>query len=143
MRDLLANVERHMDWPEQVLLNLAVFLGKPTTPPTERSITITSGLYRLWCKLRRPVVAEWEVQTAGFWDKAVAGSSALQAALQRELRHEVGNELGICTGGVYWDIAKFYDTLSPSVVMQRAVWLSPSRSWCSARRFTRRPGSCE
>ena len=117
LRDTLFEVERRMRWPAQALHNVAVFLGKPTTPPSERSITLTAGLYRLWCKLRRPAVQAWENVTAGFWDKAVAGSSALQAAIQRELQHEVANSMGVCTGGIYWDMAKFYDCLlytSPS-----------------------------
>ena len=61
------------------------------------------------------------MEAAGFPDRAVAGSSALQAALQRELRHEVAAELGLCTGRVYWDMAKFYDTLDPEIVVERAV----------------------
>jgi hypothetical protein len=121
LRCLLVGIERSISWPRQALLNVAVFLGKPTVPPSERSITLTAGIYRLWCKLRRPQVLEWETGAAGFWDKAVAGSSALQAALQRELRHEVASELGACTGGVYWDMAKFYDTLRPDIVMERAI----------------------
>jgi hypothetical protein len=68
-------------------------------------------------------VLEWESGAAGFWDKAVAGSSALQAELLRELRHEVATELGACTGGVYWDMAKFYDTLRPEIVMEKAIVL--------------------
>ena len=83
LQALLAGIEREVRSPEQVLHNVAVFIDKPTTPPSERSITLTSGLYRLWCKLRRPRVSQWEVETAGFWDKAVAGSSALQTALSQ------------------------------------------------------------
>ena len=38
IRDLLANVERQMKWPGQVLLNVAVFLGnQPSCPPRGRS----------------------------------------------------------------------------------------------------------
>ena len=54
----LVAIEREVRWPAQVLHNVAVFLGKPAAPPTERSITLTSGLYRLWCKLRRPQVEQ-------------------------------------------------------------------------------------
>jgi hypothetical protein len=65
---------------------------------------------------------EWETGATGFWDTAVAGSSALQAALQRELRHEIASELGVCTGGVYWDMAKFCDALKPDVIMESGPW---------------------
>ena len=95
LRDILVQVARKVRWPAQALRNVAVFPGNPTTPPSERSITLTAGLYRLWCKLRRPAVQSWENVAAGFWDKAVAGSSALQAAIQRELHHEVANHMGV------------------------------------------------
>ena len=47
LRQVLTGVERCVAWPRQVLHNVAVFIGKPTTPPTERSITLTAGLCRL------------------------------------------------------------------------------------------------
>ena len=58
MSDILVGVERSLRWPRQVLLNAMVLSGKPTTPPTEWSITLTAGLYRLWCKVRKPQVLE-------------------------------------------------------------------------------------
>ena len=65
-------------------------------------------------------MSEWEAKIGGFWDRAVAGSSALRAALVRELRHEIANHLGACTGGIYFDMAKFYDTLDPNIVLEKA-----------------------
>ena len=63
----------------------------------------------------------WETGAAGFWDRAVAGSRALQVALQRDVRHEVAAGSGICTGCVCWGMEKFYGTLTPAIVMQKAV----------------------
>ena len=120
---LLHKIEEKGRWPEQVLCDLVVFIGKPTPVPSERPISLTSGLYRLWCKLRKPLIEEWEGKAAGFWDRAIAGSSALQAALARELRHEIAHHVGACTGGVYFDMAKFYDTLQPDIVLEKAAGL--------------------
>jgi hypothetical protein len=120
---LMHEVEAKGRWPEQVLCNLVVFIGKPTPVPSERPISLTSGLYRLWCKLRKPLVEEWEGKACGFWDRAIAGSSALQAALARELRHEIAHHVGACTGGVYFDMAKFYDSLQVDIVLEKAASL--------------------
>jgi hypothetical protein len=121
--DIIHAIEGKGRWPAQVLSNLVVFIGKPTPTPSERPITLTSGLYRLWCKLRKPLVVEWESKSVGFWDRAIAGSSALQAALVRELRHEIANQVGACTGGVYFDMAKFYDSLQTDIVLEKAAGL--------------------
>ena len=69
LQAILYRVERRMRWPAQVAHNVVVYLAKPTTPPSERPITLTSGLYRLWCKLRRPQILAWETGAAGFCTK--------------------------------------------------------------------------
>ena len=40
-------VETKGRWPEQVLCNTVVFIGKPTPVPSERPISLTSALYRV------------------------------------------------------------------------------------------------
>ena len=42
----------------------------------------------------------------------MAGSSALRAALRRTIQDETAVGLGKVVAGVYWDMEKFYDTLS-------------------------------
>ena len=46
LQKILCGVEREVRWPVQALHNIAVFIWKPTVPPSERSITLTTGLYR-------------------------------------------------------------------------------------------------
>ena len=46
---------------------------------------------------------------------------ALRTAIQRELRHEVADVLGLCTGGVYWGISRFFDSPQPDAVVAKAV----------------------
>ena len=68
------------------------FIAKPTGG--ERPIALTAGLYRLFFKIRKPVVARWEEAKAGFWDSAVKGSEALRTAIARAVKNEVCVELG-------------------------------------------------
>lgn len=133
-RPFILQVEARVRWPRQVLHNVVVFLGKPAVLPSERPITLTSGLYRLWCKLRRPQVQEWEAAAAGYWDRAIAGSSALQAALRRELRHEVGDELGTSAQAgstTTWPSSMIRWT-RPWSWKRRLPTAFPCGDWCSA-----------
>ena len=66
---------------------------------------------------------KWETRKAGFWDKAVAGSSALQAGLARAFNHEIHHHLGLTTGSIFYDMETFYDTLDPTKVVEQAIGL--------------------
>ena len=46
-----------------------------------------------------------------FWEDAIKGSSALQAALRRRLMDECAVALGYETASIYWDLMKFYDSV--------------------------------
>eukprot|EP00974_Lingulodinium_polyedra_P012448 1202076-Lingulodinium_polyedra.AAC.1 len=59
----------------------------------------------------KPEAAAWCSERAGFWDTAVAGSSALQAALRRSLGADVARLLGDEASVALWDGEKFYDSL--------------------------------
>ena len=54
---------------------------------------------------------EWESGFIQFWDDAIKGSSALQAALRRRLADEVAVGLNRHVGAIYWDLTNFYDTV--------------------------------
>ena len=110
-------METSLTWPQQVLANVVVFIGKPTSVPSERPITLTAGLYRLYCQIRKPEVETWGAQSHGIWDTALKGSAALRVAVARELRHELHSGLGSVTGGLYFDLEKFYDTIDIEVLI--------------------------
>ena len=74
-----------------------------------RPSTLLTMFYRLWAKLNGDPVADLKAKRAGFWDDAIRGSSALQAALRRALRNEVALIEGLITVGIFWDLEKFYD----------------------------------
>ena len=59
-----------------------------------------------------PVIREWDAKEGSFWDSALAGSSSLQAAVERALKVENGCVRGAFVGHELWDMAKFYDSVS-------------------------------
>ena len=69
-------------------------------------------LYRLWTKIRRPYMREWEADNKGPWDAAVRGSSALRAAILTAFADEMGTYSGLEVAKVLWDLEKFYDTIN-------------------------------
>ncbi len=64
----------------------------------------------------------WEKNNAQAYDKARAGSSALHAALWRNLLAEVANWLGEKFANVLNDFAKFFDTLDIKTILQEAIY---------------------
>ena len=46
-----------------------------------RPIALMPMLYRLWAKIRKVQIQEWDLTHRGPWDAAVRGSSALRAGL--------------------------------------------------------------
>ena len=107
--DLLNEVEKHMVWPKQSLSNLIVLMGKNNGGV--RPIALMPMLYRLWSKIRRPQVREWEDKTAGPWDAAVRGSSALRAGVLGAFFDELHSLDGDKIAAMLWDMDKFYDSI--------------------------------
>eukprot|EP00973_Karenia_brevis_P084836 11770873-Karenia_brevis.AAC.1 len=62
-----------------------------------RPIALMPMLYRIWTKTRKPYIQKWERATAGPWDAAVEGCSALRAALTSMFGNEVAYYKGEAT----------------------------------------------
>ena len=45
----------------------------------------------------------------------------MQAALLRELGHEVARMLGYCSVGAHWDLTRFFDSVEPHKLVELAV----------------------
>ena len=56
-----------------------------------------------------------------FWDDAIKGSSALRAGLYRRLIDECTCALGLDTAAIYWDVEKFYDSVSWAKLFEWAL----------------------
>ena len=86
-------------------------MGKPGGG--SRPIALMPMIYRLWTKIRRPYMRQWErEQYHGPWDAAVRGSSALRAAIFTAFGDEVAQYNGKRITKILWDFEKFYDSLS-------------------------------
>ena len=56
-----------------------------------------------------------------FWEDAIKGSSALRAGLYRRLIDECTCALGLDTAAIYWDVEKFYDSISWAKLFEWAL----------------------
>ncbi len=115
---LLEKVEETLLWPTAVRECIVQLVPKAET--ADRPITLTQGLYRCWSRPRGGRVATWSAKKAGHWDRAIAGSSALRAALVRQMGLEVATTLKISWIQVLYDIEKFYDHVDWSTVVSPA-----------------------
>ena len=61
LANLLNCIEQEMAWPIQVLYNFVVLMGKPTGGT--RPIALMPMIYRIWTKIRRPLISRWEGDT--------------------------------------------------------------------------------
>ena len=68
---LLNTIEATVAWLQHVLLNIVTLMGKPNGGT--RPIALMPMLYRLWSKIRRPYISEWERAHQGPWDAAAPG----------------------------------------------------------------------
>jgi hypothetical protein len=63
-------------------------------------------------------VKEWESRWAGHWDKAIAGCSALKAALVRAMRCEAASANELMCAESLVDMEQFYDNISPLCLLR-------------------------
>ena len=104
-----------MSWALQLLMNLNPELAKASGG--QRTITKTPKLYRLWAKSRAHIVKTWEGTIRSKYDTAVKGMSALTAAADRSLWAEIQHYLGRESALALWDMEKFFDSISPEVLV--------------------------
>ena len=120
---ILHQVEAPLRWPEQLLLVHVACL--PKNLDCERPICLTHVLYRLWCKMRKPLVDQWLMadRESAFWDQAVKGSTCLQVALLRLCKAEVSKQLGLKQISLLLDLTSFYDLVDHELLVQDAFSL--------------------
>ena len=118
---LFQYIEEYGVWPGHIFYNIVVLMGKPTGG--SRPIALMPMLYRLYTKIRRPQILQWELAHQGPWDAAVKGSSALRAGLLSMLRDEMAVRLGLDTLVTLCDMEKFYDNIDISYLIQEAITL--------------------
>ena len=78
-------------------------------------------LYRIWTKIRKGQIQTWDKGWVAHWDAAVAGSSALRAAVLTAFNDELAKYTAQEIGRMLWDMDKFYDTIDMLKLMERAM----------------------
>ena len=89
--------------PHQLLISLNALLGKPGNGC--RTVCKTPVLYRMILRVDESV-RKWEIENAQAYDTAQVGSSALLAALKRNLKAEVAKWLGQEFAAIFNDYEK-------------------------------------
>ena len=115
---LLRACETTQMWPSSWMAAEARFLDKPDG--SERPIMLLNLFYRLWVKARGGDVSAWEREYGSEHDTAIAGSSALRAAMCRAMQVESAVALGQDVVLTFFDMAKFYDSISLLVLITLA-----------------------
>ena len=86
---LYQTMEHTAELPTQLQMHMVVML--PKNQKLERPTTLTSTLWRVWCRLRKPLLDRWQQNLPACMnhDKARPGANVLHVALERLLRQEV------------------------------------------------------
>ena len=97
-------------WPWQIMLVLEAMLPKPNGD--DRAIGVEAWFGRLLSRSQTDTARAWAAARAGAWDEAIAGNSAMQAALARAFLDESALEAGVVHASGFLDIKAFYDWIS-------------------------------
>ena len=97
--------------PEQVCTTLVLLL--PKKEDIERPISLTSVLYRTWCKLRWDKLKQWQctIGTRLPWERSMPGTQVLHVALMRLLKCEVSRAVDRRVVSLLIDLQCFYDSV--------------------------------
>ena len=97
--------------PDQARTKVVLLL--PKKAEIERPISLTSVLYRTWCRLRWDKLRPWQCSIGQklTWERSVPGTHVLQVALMRLLKCEVGRAIGRHVISLLVDLQCFYDSV--------------------------------
>ena len=105
------NISHHIAcWPPQIRFNALALTPKSSGTGT-RPIAKTPMLYRMWCVQRADTVKQWSRDTCPEWEYAAEGKSALDAATLQQAYNDVALASNLQTGGILWDLEKFFDSI--------------------------------
>ena len=118
---ILSECEKGLVWRHQVMQNAVALLGKSATD--DRPISLTSLLYAVYVKIKKPVIADFDRAHATWWDSAVAGNSCLREGIRRRFVSEVACLNGKHCVDTFLDLEKFYDSIDNVKLIQQALQL--------------------
>ena len=118
---ILSECEKFLVWPHQVMQNAVALLGKSATD--DRPISLTSLLYAVCVKIKKPVISEFDRSLATWWDSPVAGNSCLREGIRRRFVSEVACLNGKPCVDTFSVLEKFYDSIDSVKPLQQASQL--------------------
>ena len=84
----------------------------------ERPIFLLPTFVRIPDRLFYDELSAWCDAAHGFWDRAIANSSALRSAIHSNLMMETAHIMGISAGILFIDLQKFYDSVDLVLLMR-------------------------
>lgn len=136
--------------PDQVCTTLVVLF--PKKEDIERPISLTSVLYRTWCKLRWDKLKHWRLP----WERSMPGIQLLYVALMRLLKCEVGRATGRHVVSLLVDLQCFYDSVEleqllglweplnfPPAILNAVYEVYTGPRMLQAEQVTSRPVHCQ
>ncbi|CAE7606948.1 unnamed protein product [Symbiodinium sp. CCMP2592] len=116
--------ETDLTLPLQMLTVQVALLAK--TPEKERPISLTSVLWRVYSKLRRPLLESWLKEYAAFapFDSATPGHTSLDPALSRLIKAEDHKFRKVTFITLFVDLEGFYDGVDFSRLISQGKALS-------------------
>ena len=124
LAELFRSVELELSLPLQMRAVQVALL--PKSPEKERPISLTSVLWRIFSKLRRPVLDGWlkEYVAHAPFDAATPGRTCLDPALSRLIKAEDHKFRKVTFVTLFVDLLGFYDAVDFSRLLQQGSALS-------------------
>ncbi len=120
--DILMWAEATGQWPAAIHYVTIVLL--PKGDGAYRPIGLFPPLVRLWMRLRRDMVVEWEARNDRDFLFAGQGRGAQRAAWAQASRAEVAAASGVCFAQVLLDLAKCFERVPHDLLVAEAVALN-------------------
>jgi hypothetical protein len=116
--DFMEVLEVTGELPPQLGLTAMPLIEKPRGG--HRAVASLVGLYRLWARLRKAVVADWESRHERPYLAAGKGKSPQATVWRQACRSEAAVGRGRCSGTVLWDMASFFEAIKRVPLWHRA-----------------------
>ncbi len=120
LADVIEIVERTGELPRQLTAIAMPMLAKPRGG--HRAVATFVSLYRLWTRIRREDVREWECTVDRPYFAAASGRSPQDAVWRQAAQAEAAVAKGECSAALLWDVASFFES-----IRRRPLWYRARR----------------
>ncbi len=116
--DMFTILEVTGELPLQLQLTEMPMIPKPKGG--HRAIATMVGLYRLWAKLRKPIVTQWEMQNDRPYLAAGKGRSPHSSVWRQACHAEAAVDKGFHSATLLWDLMSFFEAVRRVPLWHRA-----------------------